>query len=155
MKLAEKNPAIELLEKFVKAYNHRHMKEALSVFSTRHKVLLIGTGVDEVRQNLDEIQLQIERDWAQSESNILTRVSDYITSGKPCCWADATYKATFVIDGKTHVAPHLRGSIYCSEEEDGWKVTHMHCSFPHLSESKTSSFPTTTVQETPLSQLIL
>lgn len=142
MKLAHRNPATRILETFVEAYNNRRLADVINLFSTQHKVLLIGTGIDEIRRNLDEIKLQVERDWIQSESNILTRTSEYIWSDEPCCWADATYKSTFVIDGQTYTAENLRGSIYCVKESRDWKITHMHASFPHLADNEASSFPT-------------
>lgn len=146
MKLATsiRNPATDLLERFVEAYNTRRLPEVMKLFSTKHKVLLIGTGIDEIRRNIEEIKGQVERDWQQSETNILTRTGDYISSPEPACWAYAVYKSTFVIDGKTYTAENLRGSIYCIQEEGEWKINHMHASFPHVADNEASSFPTQT-----------
>ena len=54
------------LEQFKQAYEQRDMARLLALFAPDPDVVLIGTGADEKRVGLAEIQTQAERDWSQS-----------------------------------------------------------------------------------------
>lgn len=56
------------LQKLTDAYAKRDLKAFLACFASDTDVVLYGTGADEKRIGLEQIRIQVERDWAQSES---------------------------------------------------------------------------------------
>ncbi len=56
------------LNRFFEGYVSRDMDSALSFLAPDPDLVYIGTGVDEKRLGLNEVRVQFERDWAQTEA---------------------------------------------------------------------------------------
>ncbi|MBY0281542.1 MAG: nuclear transport factor 2 family protein [Alphaproteobacteria bacterium] len=146
MKLANTHPTVHLLQKFCLFYNERNLESLLDLFSKTHKPFIWGTGVDEHLTTLDEIKNQILRDWSQSEiSQIEFTANSFIHSDFPN-WASGAFSAMIVIQGNIYKHPHLRGSIYAIQEDNDWKICHMHVSFPESTQPIGNSFPTESLE---------
>lgn len=137
------NPAIMLMKNFCKAYNDRNLESVLSLFCKEHEVHCFGTGIDEDRHGLKEMEKQVIRDWEQSEQSSIIPPKEFYCCEDPICWAAGDFKAEITVSGKSILVPHLRVSIYAIQETEGWKISHMHCSFPSENQAEGNSFPST------------
>ncbi|HQS83554.1 MAG: hypothetical protein B7Y25_01935 [Alphaproteobacteria bacterium 16-39-46] len=139
MKIRSQANARHVLLEFCKNYSERNLEKNLSLFS--EKAHLWGTGVDENRVGLKEIEAQLKRDWSQSESGKLDLVSWVEPISETDLWAAAVCRATVVMGGIPHVFENLRGTIMVEKEEGDWKIVHMHASFPDARQPAGDSFP--------------
>ncbi len=140
MKVLSHHNAHRLFLEFCKAYTERDLQKTLSLFSK--KAHLWGTGEDESRQGLVEIEAQLKRDWSQSETGKLEIISWIEPVSEEALWAAGVCRATVVIEGVSHVLENLRGTIMIEKEEGLWKISHSHASFPDVRQSTGESFPT-------------
>ena len=139
MQLSEPSIAEQLLIHFCQAYRARDLHRTLNLFTSN--AYMWGTGVDETRQGLKEIEAQLLRDWSQSESGEIEIVSFAPVHGS-ALWAAAVTRAKLTIEGQIYSFDDLRGSIVIEEENGHWKICHMHSSFPDMRNAENNSFPT-------------
>lgn len=139
-KTPEKNIAQQLLEQYIDAYKQRDLSKILSLFT--QDCTLWGTAIDEYRVGLKELESQHNRDWQQSTQAEIQVVS-FVPTPYDLPFAAAICRAIVTINGEKNVFEDLRGSIVIKEEEDNvWKIFHMHASFPDYRNHENSSFPT-------------
>jgi hypothetical protein len=128
----------EIFTKFCEYYNIRDMDKMLSLFTKN--ATLWGTGIDEYRFGIDEIEAQFKRDWSQSQSGKL-EISKHIHSSKDGkSWGSCICLAKIEIDGVIHEFPNLRGSVFLEEEGGKMKIAHLHSSFPDPIQESGNSF---------------
>lgn len=137
MKIQEK-PAEKLLRQFCEGYKKRDLPFLLSLFTQNAN--LWGSGLDEYREGLKDIETQLLRDWSQSEQGEI-EIIHFIPAPQKAPWAAAMCKAHITIDGTNHTFEHLRGTLIAEEENGVWKISHTHCSFPDYRNAKNGSFP--------------
>lgn len=77
------------LNNFIKTYEQRDMKGVLAFLVPDPDVIVIGTGADEKRIGLDEIKLQIERDWFQSGVTTIEILTHMISAAGKVAWITA------------------------------------------------------------------
>ena len=139
MKIEETTWAEELFKNFCAGYKARDLPYLLSLF-TKNSTMW-GSGIDEYRVGLKQIEEQLLRDWCQSEAGEIQILSFVPGNKKEGLWSAALCEAKVTIAGKEHLFPHLRGTIVIEKEEDSWKIAHMHASFPDYRNLKGNSFP--------------
>lgn len=127
-----------LMLQFCEAYTERDMSKLLSLFT--QNATMFGTGVDEYRTGLKEIEEQVKRDWSQSERGELKLVT-LLSPSSNSTWAAANFTAHIQINGKVHTFEPLRGTVIIEKEDDLWKIAHMHASFPNSLQAEGQSFP--------------
>ncbi len=138
MKMLEKKPAEKLFKQFCEGYNHRDLAGLLKLFTV--DINMWGSGIDEYRVGLKQVEEQLQRDWLQSEKSDITVVS-FVPTVADAPWAAAVCHATVTIDGQAHFFEHLRGTIVIAKENGTWKISHMHTSFPDVRNAENESFP--------------
>lgn len=99
-----------------------------------------GSGLDEYRVGLTEMEEQLRRDWSQSEQGKI-EIIRFVPTPDDAWWAAAVCHARITIEGEEHLFEHLRGTLTIEREEGVWKIAHMHCSFPDYRNTENSSFP--------------
>ena len=127
----------DLFEAFCKHYCTRDMKAILSLFTK--DALLWGTGIDEIRRGLDEVEDQLNRDWSQSNSCTFT-IEDLETDQQDQNWIAGTVTAHVNIDDVSHTLM-LRGTLITKREEGRNKIRFFHSSFPAANQESGQSFP--------------
>jgi ketosteroid isomerase-like protein len=137
MKLLD-NLCMLIMLQFCEAYTNRDLDKLLSLFT--QNATMFGTGVDEYRTGLKEIEEQVKRDWSQSEKGEVKLTSFLGPSGNST-WGSGEFTAKIQIDGKIHTFEPLRGTIILEQEDGTWKIAHMHASFPDYSQAEGASFP--------------
>lgn len=138
MKNLETKPAEQLFYQFCKGYKDRDLSFLLNLFTK--DVNLWGTGIDEYRVGLNQVAEQLQRDWSQSEKSeieIVILVPTPVESN----WTAAICNAKITINGEEHKFEHLRGTVIVRKEDNAWKISHMHASFPDIRNAENGSFP--------------
>ena len=127
-----------MLMQFCGGYKKRDLPSLLCLFTK--KATLWGTGIDEYREGLYQIEEQILRDWQQSDSGEI-RVVSFASTPQNALWTAAMCETMIVVAGKTYYFEDLRGTIIAEQEEGSWKIAHMHSSFPDYRNPEDNSFP--------------
>jgi len=130
-----------VLNKFAEAYARRDLPSLRSTFASDPDLILYGTGADEKRVGLSQIQMQAERDWSQTESIAVTYGWMSVSSAATVAWVatDATFNLK--AGGKDLVLP-ARITFVLENRADQWLIVHAHCSFPAAEQAEGQSFPT-------------
>jgi hypothetical protein len=134
------HPAEMLFKKFSESYKKRDIETLLSLFTPKSNMW--GTGVDEYRIGLKQIEEQLKRDWSQSESAEVV-IKSFVPNQQGDAWAAALGEARITVAGKGHVFPDFRGTITVENQNGSWKILHMHASFPDYRNAEKNSFPET------------
>lgn len=138
MKKNTSSPAEELCEQYCTAYSTRDLPRVVNLFTEQSQ--LWGTAADEFRQGLHAIEEQHQRDWQQSEHSSI-RVIKYHNALSNGNWVVADFAVDLQINGQHHHFEDLRGTIITVQTEKGWKIAHMHASFPDYRNPNENSFP--------------
>ncbi|WP_454781572.1 nuclear transport factor 2 family protein [Legionella sp. WA2022007384] len=138
MNTLEKKPAELLFKQFCDGYEQRNASFLLSLFNNNSNVW--GSGIDEYRVGLEEIEEQLRRDWSQSEQGKI-EIIRFVPTPDDALWAAAICRARIIIEGEEHLFEHLRGTLTIEKEDGSWKIAHMHCSFPDYRNAENGSFP--------------
>ncbi len=138
MIIKERRPAEQLFLQFCEGYKNRDLAYLLNLFTLN--ATLWGSGIDEYRLGLNQIQTQLERDWAQSEQGMIEVVS-FVSNSDNSLWTAALCNAQISIAGVTHIFAELRGTIILKQVDNQWKIAHMHASFPDYRNAENGSFP--------------
>lgn len=143
MRISEIRPAEVLFKQYCDAYQKRDLQAILNISTIN--INIWGTGLDEHRIGLKQIALQLKRDWEQSEAGEID-IIQFVPTPAYALWTAATCKAIITIDGTKHEFPELRGTIVIAQEDNIWKIAHMHASFPDFRNADQNSFPKTAVE---------
>lgn len=138
MKMPEKTVAEQLFQQFCAGYNNRDLNALLKLFTKN--INMWGSGLDEYRVGLKQVEEQLRRDWSQSEKSEIEAVS-FVPTPRDALWLAVICNAKITLAGKEHLFPHLRGTLILEKEEGSWKIAHMHTSFPDYRNAENSSFP--------------
>jgi ketosteroid isomerase-like protein len=132
------NPAKKLFTQFCEGYKKRDLTGLLKLFTQDSNMW--GTGLDEYRVGIKQIEEQLKRDWSQSDKGEIEVVS-FVPAEEDATWAAAVCNAHLTVNGQTHLFEDLRGTIIVKEENGTWKISHMHASFPDFRNPEANSFP--------------
>ena len=128
------------LEQFKQAYEQRDMARLLALFPPDPDVVLFGTGADEKRVGLAEIQRQAERDWSQSETFSWEWGWSSVSAAGSVAWVavDAVGRAR-VAGQEVHIP--LRITAVLEQRGASWFWMQAHVSMPAAEQPEGASFP--------------
>lgn len=121
------------------AYVRRDLGAFMASFATDRDAVLYGTGADEKRVGPDEIRMQVERDWAQSESAQMAFASTSISAAGNVAWAAADGKFKFRVGGQDAEFP-ARATFVLEKRDRKWLIVHAHFSTPAAGQEEGESF---------------
>jgi uncharacterized protein (TIGR02246 family) len=130
-----------VLDKVTEGYANRDVASLLSAFATDPDVVMYGTGADEKRIGLKEIQAQAERDWSQTESAAVTYESISVSSAGSVAWAAADASFRLKADGQEMTLP-ARITFVLENRNGQWLIVQAHFSLPAAGQGEGESFPT-------------
>src|SRR5258708_4840518 len=113
MKLPEKKVAEQLFNKFCEGYKKRDISSLLKLFTKNTNMW--GTGIDEYRVGIKQVEEQLKRDFRQSEQGEIEIVS-FVPAPTDALWAAAVCTGKVTVDGQQHVFKDLRGTIVIENE---------------------------------------
>ena len=129
-----------ILDQMTKAYAQRDMDLLLSVFAPDPDVVMYGTGADEKRVGLSEIEAQAERDWSQSEATRMTFGWTSVSAAGPVAWVAADSVFHLEGDGQRFDLP-ARLTAVLEKRDEEWLIAQAHFSFPASGQGEGASFP--------------
>lgn len=130
-----------VLDKVAEAYVQRDLALLLSAFAPDPDVVMYGTGADEKRIGLAEIQAQAERDWSQTESAAVTYEWSSISAAGSVAWAATDASFNLKADGQEMTLP-ARLTFVLEKRGEQWIIVQGHFSFPAAGQTEGESFPT-------------
>ena len=130
-----------VLNKVAEGYTRRDMTLLRPSFAPDPDVVMYGTGADEKRLGLVEIQVQAERDWFQTETASLSYRRTSISAAGSVAWAAADAVLDVKASGQKMTLP-LRITFVLEKRGDQWLIVHAHFSLPAASQAEGASFPT-------------
>lgn len=136
--MPEKKLAEQIFNQFCEGYKKRDLSGLLGLFTK--DINMWGSGLDEYRVGLKQVEGQLKRDWSQSDKAEIEVVS-FVPTPKDALWTAALCTARITIDGAEHIFEQLRGTIIIEKENGTWKMSHMHASFPDYRNAENGSFP--------------
>ncbi|MBI4297351.1 MAG: nuclear transport factor 2 family protein [Chloroflexi bacterium] len=138
---ADKKTEAEVMSvwnKFNEAYARRDMTGLLALFLP--DTVVIGTGADERRIGQDEIKMQVERDWSQSEAASFRWEWRSISRAGSVAWLAAEGDARIKVDGQEMSLP-LRATAVLEQRAARWLLAQAHFSFPAAEQAEGESWP--------------
>jgi len=117
------------IKQFTDAYVNRSLAGVMACFAADADVVLYGTGADEKRLGSDQIRIQIERDWSQTESLAMSFALSSISAAGPVAWAAVEGACNIRADGRDMTMP-LRVSFVFENRGGNWLIVHAHFSTP-------------------------
>ncbi len=131
------------LNKFIKTYEQRNMEGVLALLVPDPDVVVIGTGADEKRIGLDEIKLQIQRDWFQSDVATMEILKPMVSAAGKVAWITADIVFHVKAGGQDI---HMPSRLTTVLEQRGkkWLIAQWHVSSPAASQKEGESFPAQT-----------
>jgi len=129
-----------VLDRLARAYAQRDMDVLISAFAPDPGVVMYGTGADEKRIGLAEIEAQAERDWSQSAGTSMTYEWTSVSAAGPVAWVAAD--SVFHLEGGgQRVDLPARLTAVLEKRDDEWLIVQAHFSFPAEAQGEGESFP--------------
>lgn len=128
-----------MLNQLADGYAGRDWERLRTIFAPDSDVVMFGTQADEKRVGLDEIKLQAERDWSQSQATSLVWGWTSISAAGNVAWAaaDATFEVK--VEGQQLSLP-ARVTLVLEQRAGQWLIVQSHFSLPAAYEEG-ESFP--------------
>jgi ketosteroid isomerase-like protein len=130
-----------VLDKVAEGYAKRDLAHLRSAFAPDPDVVMYGTGADEKRVGLAEIQAQAENDWAQTEATALTYGWTSVSAAGSVAWA-ATDAAFYLKAVGQEMTLPARITFVLEKRGEQWLIVQAHFSFPAAGQAEGESFPT-------------
>jgi len=127
-----------VLDKFCTGYGNKDIDALLNLFDSDPDVLVIGTGEDEKRTGLEEIRIQFERDFCQSERLTVDFENVAISQQDSVCWIAGDTNVYFTAEERAmHVL--LRFTAVLIHHDGKWLFVQTHFSVPFSDPSEEGS----------------
>lgn len=124
-----------VLDKFCAGYEKKDIDALLNLFDADPDVLVIGTGEDEKRTGQEEIRIQFERDFCQSEQLTVKFENVVISQQDEVCWIAGDTNVYLTAEGRAmHV--YLRFTAVLTRRDGKWLFVQTHFSVPFSEPSE-------------------
>ena len=127
------------------AYARRDTNGIQAVIAPDSDVVMFGTGADEKRIGVAEIQAQAERDWSQTEAASFQLAECSVSAAGPVAWAAADITFNLKVGGQELALPGRMTSVL-EQRENQWLIVQAHFSFPAAEQAEGESFPVEQVE---------
>ena len=134
------NAVRDVLNGMAESYAKRDLKGLLSLIAPDADVVMYGTGADEKRIGQEQIKIQAQRDWSQTESSALDYDWISVSANGNIAWAaaDATFK---IKAGSESMNLPARLTSVLEKRNDRWLIVQAHFSLPASGQAEGESFP--------------
>lgn len=129
-----------VLARFSESYAKQDREGMLACLAPDPDVVLFGTGADERRIGLAEIQLQAERDWAQTEAISMDFDWMSVSAAGPVAWA-AVEGAFQIRAGGQEFRMPARATFVLEKRDTHWLIVQSHFSTPAAGQQEGDSLP--------------
>lgn len=140
METTKEAMVIGTMNDFIRDWESRDTDAILSHFAPSATLCLYGTGADEKRVGLNEIQVQLVRDFAQSESLRCTLDWNLVGISGPVAWVASDVTIHFKIAGQDEMSFSARLSTVLQDYDGRWLFEHFHLSVAAANQADGESF---------------
>ena len=130
-----------VLDQVAEGYVKRDLALLQAAFASDPDVVMYGTGIDEKRVGLAEIQAQAERDWSQAEATAVTYTWTSVSAAGSVAWAATDAAFNLKAGGQAMTLP-ARITFVLEKRGAQWLIVQAHFSFPAAGQTEGESFPT-------------
>lgn len=130
-----------VLDKVAEGYAKRDLESLRASFAPDPDVVMYGTGADERRLGLAEIQAQAERDWSQTEASVITYGWTSVSAAGSVAWVATDAVFNLKAGGQEMTLP-ARITFVPESRGDKWLIVQAHFSLPAAAQAEGESFPT-------------
>jgi ketosteroid isomerase-like protein len=128
------------LEQTRQAYEQRDMARLLALFAPDPDLVMYGTGADEKRVGVAQVQAQAERDWAQSEAASFEWSWPSVSAAGSVAWVAADVIGHARVAGQeVHFPLRLTGVL--EHRGERWLWMQWHFSVPAAGQAEGESIP--------------
>ncbi len=129
-----------VLSRVAEGYASRNLVTLRSAFAPDPDVIMYGTGGDEKRVGLAEIEMQAQRDWSQSDTSQVHYGWMSVSSAGNVAWAatDASFDLTA---GGAVMSLPARITFVLEKRGDQWLIVQSHFSLPAAGQEEGEAFP--------------
>jgi ketosteroid isomerase-like protein len=131
---------LAVLNKMSEAYARRDTNGIRAVIAPDSDVVMFGTGADEKRIGVEEIQAQAERDWSQTEAASFQLDECAVSAAGSVAWVAADITFNVKAGGQELALPGRMTSVL-EKRESHWLIVQAHFSFPAAEQAEGESFP--------------
>lgn len=128
------------LDKMAEAYANRDSALLRAAFAPDPDVVMYGTGADEKRVGVAQVQAQAERDWSQSEAAAVTFDWSSVSAAGSVAWVAADVTFSFTAGGQAMSLP-ARTTFVLEKRGEKWLIVQAHFSFPAPGQAQGEAFP--------------
>jgi uncharacterized protein (TIGR02246 family) len=129
-----------LLARLTDSYEKRDLEGLIACFAPDPDTILYGTGGDEKRIGLDEIQIQAQRDWDQTEAISMAFGWTSVSAAGPVAWAAIDGSFNIRAGGQEFTMP-ARITFVLEKRDDRWLVVQGHFSASAADQEEGESIP--------------
>jgi ketosteroid isomerase-like protein len=130
-----------VLDKVAEGYAKLDLALLQAAFAPDPDVVMYGTGADEKRIGLAEIQVQAERDWSQTEAAAVTFGWTSVSAAGSVAWV-ATDAALNLKAGGQDMNLPVRITFVLERRGEDWLIVQAHFSLAASTQVEGESFPT-------------
>lgn len=130
-----------VLDKVAEGYAKRDLALLRAAFAQDPDVVMYGTGADEKRLGLAEIQAQAERDWSQAEVAVMKYGWTSVSAAGSVAWAAIDVAFNWKAGGQEMSLPG-RITYVLEKRGEEWLIMQAHFSFPAAGQPEGESYPT-------------
>jgi len=129
-----------VLEKLAKAYAGRDLALVRAVFAPDPDLVMYGTGADEKRLGVAEVEAQAKRDWSQSDVAAVRYRWISVSAAGPVAWAAADADFNLKAGGQEMTLP-ARITFVLEKRGEEWLIVQAHFSLPAGGQAEGQAFP--------------
>lgn len=131
----------EVLDRVAESYATRNLATLRSAFAPDPDVIMYGTGADEKRVGLAEIEMQAQRDWSQSDASEVRFGWMSISAAGDVAWAATDAEFAVSASGQAISLP-ARITFVLQKRSGSWQIVQSHFSLPAAGQEEGEAFPT-------------
>ncbi len=128
------------LDKVAEGYAARNLDVLRSAFAPDPDVIVYGTGADEKRMGIAEIEMQAQRDWSQTDSSAVRYGWMSVSAAGDVAWAAADAAFELSAGGEEMSLP-ARITYVLERRDSQWLIVQAHYSLPAAGQDEGESFP--------------
>ncbi len=129
-----------VLDQFAEGYAKRDIDLLRSALAPDPDVVMYGTGADEKRVGVAEIELQAQRDWSQTDTSEVRYGWMSISAAGNVAWAVADASFELTAGGEAMSLP-ARVTFVLEQRGGRWLIVQSHFSLPAAGQEEGESFP--------------
>jgi uncharacterized protein (TIGR02246 family) len=129
-----------VLTNLTDSYQKRDLEGLMACFAPDSDTVFYGTGADEKRIGPAEIQIQAQRDWAQTEAISMALDWISVSAAGPVAWAAVDGAFKIRAGGQAFTMP-ARVTFVLEKRGGRWLVVHGHFSAPAVGQAEGESIP--------------